>query len=396
MDILYFNNDWDADNRTSSHHIARALARHHRLVYFECPGLRPPRASGHDLQRAAAKVRIASAPPRRVAEGLAVATLLQLPFHGRPVLERLNRQVMLALVRRAMRRLSVRRPVAWFGQPHLAPLLGTMGEVLDVYYCIDDFPALPGVNQTAVRAMDEAMTRGADVVFVASRPMLERKRGQASRLHYSPHGVDHAHFARSLEEETSVADELAALARPVVGYIGLVERWVDLDLIAGLARARPHWSFVLVGRIAVDPGGLVRLPNVHLLGPRPYERLPEYAKGFDVALMPYLLNDQVLHSNPIKLREYLAAGRPVVSVPLPEVEGFAGVVRMAVGPEGFLAAIEAALAEDGPAARRRRSEYVRPMSWEACVQRAMAVVEAALDERHDGRVAAAYAEGGVR
>lgn len=382
MDILYFNNDWNADNRTSSHHIARELARHHRVVYFECPGLRTPRATGRDLRRSVTMIRTALARPRPIANHMTVSTLLQIPLHGRPGLKRLNSAVMLGQVRRTMRHLRVRRPLAWFGQPHLTPLLGRMGEILDVYYCIDDFAALPGVDPPAVRAMDEEMTRRAHVVFVASRPMLDRKRGQAARLHLNPHGVDHAHFARSLDAATPIAAEVAALPRPVVGYIGLVERWLDLDLLGAIAAARPQWSFVLVGRLAVEPNGVDRLPNVHLLGPRPYERLPEYARGFDVALMPYLLNDQVLHSNPIKLREYLAAGRPVVSVPVPEVERFAEVVHLARGPEGFLRAIEDALGERDPAAARRRSEYVRPMSWEACVHRAMEIVEATLAERN--------------
>ncbi len=396
MDILYFNNDWHADNRTSSHHIARALARRHRVLYFDCPGLRPPSASGRDLRRAAAKVASALAAPRPTPEGLTVATLLQLPFHGRPALERVNRLAMLALARRAMRRVGMRRPVAWFGLPHLVPLLGRLGEVLDVYYCIDDYAALPGVNAAAVRAMDEEITRRADLVFVASQPVLERKRGQAARLVLNRHGVDHPHFARALEEGTRVAAEVAALPRPVIGYMGLVEHWLDLDLIAAIAAARPAWSLVLVGRPAVDPATLPRLPNVRLLGARPYGRLPEYVKGFDVALMPYRLNDQVLRSNPIKLREYLAAGRPVVSVPVPEVERFAEVVRLARGPEAFVAAIEAALAEDDPAARRRRSEYVRPMSWEACAERALDRVEAALAERREAPAEPALAEGGLR
>jgi len=398
-DILYFNNDWNPDNRTSSHHIARELARRHRLIYVECPGLRPPSASTHDLRRAFAKIRMALGPPRQVSEQCALTTLLQLPFHGRPALELLNRRIMLALVRRTLRRLGVRRPVAWFGLPHLLPLLGRVGEAVNVYYCIDDYAALPGVNAEAVRAMDEEMTRRADVVFVASGPMLERKRGQSEHLHLNPHGVDHAHFARSLDEATPVAPEVSVLPRPVVGYIGLIERWLDLDLLRAIATAHPEWSIVLIGRVAVNVESLARLPNVHFPGQRPYDRLPEYAKGFDVAIMPYLLNDQVRNSNPIKLREYLAAGRPVVSVRVPEVERFTEVVRLADGPGDFIAAIQAALAEDGRATRRQRSEYVRAMSWTACVDRALKVVEGTLAERGlaaSDAACSARGRGGIR
>src|SRR5438045_4083846 len=160
--ILYFGNDWSADNRTSSHHIARWLAQRHQVYYVECPGLRAPKTSGRDFKKILSKLWRSVSGSRRVAEGIKVRTLFQLPFHRFAFVRRLNRFLITATMRWMMWRERIRRPITWFMVPHLAGVVGRLKEQLSVYYCIDDYATLPDVNQAAVRRMDEELTRKAD------------------------------------------------------------------------------------------------------------------------------------------------------------------------------------------------------------------------------------------
>src|SRR5205807_9747142 len=160
-----------------------------------------------------------------------------------------------------------------------------------------------------------------------------------------------------------VPEEIAKLPRPILGYFGLIaDDWVDVPLLVHLAKRFPQASLVLIGKTTMDVSALESLPNVHLLGRKPYETLPAYSKGFDVALIPFPVSEVTLNANPLKAREYLAAGLPVVSTPIPEVEVL-GTCRIGGTAEQFARQVEAALAAPGPLARR--SETMRQHSWQA-------------------------------
>jgi glycosyltransferase involved in cell wall biosynthesis len=377
--IVFFGNDWAAENRTSSHHIARWLSRGHPLLYVECPGLRPPTAGGRDLRKIARVLLAALRGPVPTGEGPLRWTLAQLPFHRLGWARRINRGLGGMLLRFHLRRLGFEQPVLWFMVPHAGHLVGRLGEALSVYYCIDDYAALPGVDRAAVEAIDRELAARADLVFVASDTLLEGKRAVNPRTAVSPHGVDVAHFGRARDPGLPVPADLRALSRPVVGFFGLIEEWIDLDLVAYLADARPTWQFVLIGRVAVAADRVPRRANIHYLGRRAYDTLPAYGKGFDAAIIPYRLTRQVLHSNPIKLREYLAMGLPVVSVRAPEIEKFADVVRIADSREAFLGALDEQLARPEPAgAAEARLRRAAGMSWGSRLTEVEAAVSASL------------------
>jgi glycosyltransferase involved in cell wall biosynthesis len=378
--ILYFGNDWDAENRTSSHHVARWLAaKGYRVIYVECPGMRAPRASGRDLRKIFHKLRLALRGPRPQPEGLVVQTLIQIPLHRFALIRVLNRLLITLWMRALLFWSGARDPITWFVAPHLAPVAGHLGERLTVYYVTDDHASLPGVDVAAVRAMDEELTRKADVVFVASDTLLEAKSRLNACVHVAPHGVDVAHFAGARDPALAIPPDAAGLRGPIVGFFGLIERWIDLDLVAWLAERRPEWTFLLIGRVAVPEPEVPRRPNLVYLGRRPYESLPAYGKSFAAAIIPYRLNAQVLHANPLKLREYLAMGRPIVSVSTPEIDKFAAHVRIARTREEFLAHLDAAvtsgLTETQLAAQ---STLVATMTWDANIRRVVEIVEGQL------------------
>jgi glycosyltransferase involved in cell wall biosynthesis len=384
LGIVYFGNEWFAENRTSSHHMARRLAGRAPLLYVDSPGMRPPSASGRDIRRIWNKLSQAMRRPTRVLPDLWHCTVPQLPWRGLPGVDRLNRWFGAWAVRRAMRHAGIDRAVLWFVVPHPSFMLDAVPHELAIYYCIDDYAAHPGVDAERIRACDTMLTTRADHVFVAPPALVPAKQAANPATSFSPHGVDVDLFALAQAASTPVPARAAALGHPVIGYFGLIAAWTDVGLIEWLAQQRPQWNFLLVGHASVDVSALERLPNVTLVGPQPYETLPGWAKAFDVAIIPYRLNQQVRNANPLKLREYLATGKPVVSVPTPEVDRFSAVLSVAERREDFLAAVEAALHDEAPDRAGQRMAAVREMSWEHRAQASFEIAMRALAHKRTG------------
>ena len=186
----------------------------------------------------------------------------------------------------------------------------------------------------------------ATVVFASSRFLEAKCRVIAgNRVHYMPHGVEHAKFATALAPTLPIPPDLLSLKSPVIGFYGNINDWIDFALIKQLAEQRPAWSFVLIGPVYCDVTLFTGVPNVHLLGRREHTELPAYCKGFDAAIIPYRLDHPRMESvNPVKLRELLAAGVPVVASDLPEVRDISRYIHIARTPEDFLTGLERFLA----------------------------------------------------
>jgi glycosyltransferase involved in cell wall biosynthesis len=281
-------------------------------------------------------------------------------------------------MRRATRRLGFKRLLTWFVVPHPGALAKRFGEKLTVYYCIDDYAAFPGMDAEAIQAADDQLTRTADVVFVASPALVEKKRELNPNAHFSPHGVDYDLFAKASDPSVTPAEGVRSLPHPVIGYFGVLGDWIDHELLIYLARSRPNWTFLFLGHTAGDVSDLRALPNIVLAGPKPYEELPLWARVFDVAIYPNRLNRQVKHANPLKIREYLASGKPVVSITTPVTSQFAELLYLADTHEDFLAAIERALREETPERRAARMNSVAAMSWDARFRETLQIVAGAL------------------
>jgi glycosyltransferase involved in cell wall biosynthesis len=379
--VVYFGNDWQAENRTSSHHVAARLALTMPVLYVDSPGLRAPQASGRDLRRAFRKISSALRKPVQVGPNLWRCTVPQLPFRRIPGVEIFNRLFSRWAVKRNSRVLGNRKRISWFVVPHPGFLAKHLGEDLCVYYCIDDYAAHPGVDTALIAERDRQLSQRADLLFVAPPALLEAKRALNPNTRFSPHGVDVELFAKAMDRATEVPAAARDLTHPVVGYFGSIHEWIDIELIEWLAKQRPQWTFLLVGHAAINVSALRALPNVVLAGAQPYAQLPAWAKAFDVAIIPYRHNRQVENANPLKLREYLATGRPVVSVGNPEINKFARWVRIAEGHDAFLGELDGALREDTPAAMAERVASVASQSWDARVVEVLQEVNAALARR---------------
>ena len=376
--IVYFGTGWFGENRTSSHHVADRLSRYAPLLYVDVPGIRAPQATARDWRKMGRILQSAIRPACRLENGMWHMTVPQIPFRGLPGVPALNLLLGTLLIKRAVRKIGARRIVTWFLQAHVGAMAGRFGEELVVYYCTDDYASLPGVDATAIRAMDDNLTRRADLVFVTSARILERKKPLNRSLFLAPHGVDAELFGQVADPDFAADERAASLRHPIIGFFGLLAAWIDTELLRYLAEQRPNWTFLLVGSASVPIDHLLKLPNVVMPGPQPYRTLPRWAKAFDVAIIPYRLNEQVLSANPLKLREYLATGKPVVTVRTPEVDRFAHCVRIADTPAAFLRAIEQSLATDTPAQHAERRAAVAPMTWDARVSEVWQTVRAHL------------------
>jgi glycosyltransferase involved in cell wall biosynthesis len=360
--MLCFSHDWNGDPLSKTH-LMRLLARDNRVLWVNSIGYRAPSVSRRDISRAFKKLVAALQPIREPEPNLFVLNPLAIPAYGLGAVRALNTHLLRLQIKHAMHRLGFRRPINWVFNPAASLVAGTLGEEMLVYYCVDEYTAFKGVASEALTAMEERLLRRADLVVVSAQRLHESKARLNPRTALVRHGVDFHHFRRALDPGTSVAEEIACLPRPILGYFGLIaEDWVDVELLAHVARRFPHASLVLVGKVTRDVSALERLPNVHLLGRKPYATLPSYCKGFDAALIPFPVSEVTLNANPLKAREYLAAGLPVVSTPIPEVEVL-GQCHIGATPEEFCRQIEIALAAPGP--RADRSETMRDHTWGA-------------------------------
>jgi glycosyltransferase involved in cell wall biosynthesis len=381
LGVVYFGNDWHSENRTSSHHMAMRLAASMPVLYVASPGLRAPQASGRDFKRLVRKLLAAFKPPTQIGERLWLCTVPQIPFRRLPGVDAINRVFGLWSVQRALRKAGFGERITWFVVPHPGFMAKRLGEKLCVYYCIDDYAAHPGVDANLIAARDRELTRLADLVFVAPPTLLASKREINPHTVFAPHGVDVDLFGKAQDPATEIPAAARDLPRPIIGYFGSIHEWIDVELIEWLARERPQWTFLLIGHAAVDVGRLRALSNIHLAGTQAYATLPAWAKSFDVAIIPYRLNRQVENANPLKLREYLACGKPVVSVRNAEIEKFSRWVRIADGREAFLDAIEGALRDERPEMPAERRAAVADQTWDRRVADVLGEVAAALARR---------------
>jgi glycosyltransferase involved in cell wall biosynthesis len=290
--------------------------------------------------------------------------------------------------------------IQWFYTPMPArTMLGAFGERAVVYDCMDELAQFRFAPPD-LTSRERLLMACADIVFTGGYQLYASKARYHDNVHFFGCGVDAEHFARARSEQTVVPPELAGLPRPVLGYFGVVDERLDYELIDRLAAAFSRGSVVFVGPLAkVDPRELPQQPNLHWLGQRAYDELPEHVKGFDVCLMPFALNEATEYINPTKTLEYMAAGKPIVSTAVPDVvRNFAPIVRVAHSIDSFIDQAGAAVASGVSDAERIEAGIgrARAASWESIVSAMDRLMVAAISDRAGERMEAARARSARR
>jgi glycosyltransferase involved in cell wall biosynthesis len=374
--------DWDTELWTNQHHLMSRLARDNRVLFVESLGLRRPQIAGRDLARIARRLRRGVAPPRAV-DGLHVLSPLVIPLHANRFVRALNARLLPALVRRAARRLGMREPILWAYVPQAEVLIEALDPSLVVYHCVDDIAAHELIDTASFRAAEDRFAARADLVLASAPALAKRLRTVSENVIDAPNVADTELFSKALTPSPPAPSDPAmeSLPSPRIVFTGaIVATKLDLRLLVELARRRPSWSFALVGPVGPgDPhtnvSALAAEPNIHLLGRRSYEQLPNVLRAADAGLIPYARNELTNSIFPMKVYEYLAAGLPVIATPLPALTNVAEV-QTAEDADGIARLLERALSDDSPELRAERSQMAAAHSWDRRLEEIAAAIDA--------------------
>jgi glycosyltransferase involved in cell wall biosynthesis len=293
--------------------------------------------------------------------------------------------ITLGQIKRFLTEHAFDQPIVWTYQPETVEILDRLPADLVVYDCVDEHAAVPYYASSpkraeALRRAEVALMEKADLVITTSRYLYERKRRHNHHTYLVHNVADADHFGQAMSDKTSIAKEVAQLTHPIAGFVGAISSYkLDTKLLEYAARACPDWQFVLIGPIGFDDqttdvSMLSKKANVHLLGTRPYQDLPRYIKAFDVCIIPYQINDYTMGVLPIKLFEYLASGRPVVTTDLPSFADYCDLVHIADTQEEFVRLLSEAVAHDTASQRERRLAVARENTWEKRTAQILALI----------------------
>lgn len=363
--FIVFSDDW-GEHPSSCQHLFRQLLPGHRVIWVNTIGMRAPKFTLGDLRKIVRKVAkmFASRASGNTAVDAAprpeVCQPFMLPFSAVGAVRGFNRRSVIRDVRRRARALGVARPVVVSTVPNACDYVDAFGAERIVYYCVDDFSQWPGLEHALVREMEASLVSKADVLIATSRNLYARLSAAGRSVQLLTHGVDLEHFSRIASREHAC---LAQIPGPRVGYFGLFDERSNQALLAAVARAMPDVSFVITGPVVTDVSSLRACPNVHFTGPLPYRELPELIKGLDALFIPYVVDEFTDSISPLKLKEYLVTGKPVVVTPIAEARLNPEFLSLAATPVDWVNALRAALAGDSAARRAAALVSLQDESW---------------------------------
>lgn len=358
--LVVFGEDW-ASHPSSTQHLMPYIAEDFDVVWINSIGLRKPSFSVKDLKRVWQKLRAklfggrrpsnrAAAPPFPVVNPLVIP--LSSSFFGRW----LNRRLLAAQVRPLLK--QGEEVWVWSSLPSAIDYHGLFGEIRWLYYCGDDFSALAGVDHEQVRPREKQMIEQASHIWVASDELKQRLAEAENRITVIEHGVDVQKFSSNSERPQEVPANM-----PILGFYGAIADWIDQDLLIDIATQLPHWQLMLIGPQLVDVSRLQKLPNVLLLPPKPHEALPSYLQHWQAAILPFKDCTQIRACNPLKLREYLASGTPVLSVNFPALKPYRDLVCVITDGGDAASALERIPETENQQRRFQRQQSMMGESW---------------------------------
>lgn len=373
--VLFSTADWDNPFWTNKQHMALHLAdRGYKVLYIESLGLRKIAVSSGDWLRIFRRLKRFFSGVKRRGERIWVFSPVVLPLHHIPAVQRFNNWALRMQLKFWMWRLGFKNSVAWTYNPMVLDLIRELGLEYLVYHCVDDLSAAPRLPKERIEFEESRLLKEADAVFVTSQVLFEKMKGKTKGLlRYYPNVADYNHFKKARSVDLPVPQELEAIRKPRIGFVGAISSYkLDFNLIAEAAEKRPAWNWVLIGKVGEgDPhtdASLLMKPNIHLLGPKPYEELPGYLKAMDAVMLPCCLNEYTKSMFPMKFFEYLSAGKQVVATDLPSLRPYREAFTLADTADDFINALEKILSGE-VSYTPVMDELARQNTWEGRLDR---------------------------
>jgi len=382
--VCFTNTDWWAHNPQPVSRIMEAFSKHTKVLFVNTISPRiPPIFSSSFLRRLKRKlpslIRVFGKPM----PNFYVFNPLVLPLTGNTLIPKLNHCLLLIQIRVLLFLLGFKRPIFWVENLTAIKLIDRLTYKLLIYVCNDKWDKTRYIKEKeTLQLFDEQMVKRAHVILCVSRAIHRYYKEKAeNRVYYMPHAVNYVHFSKDRLLDRELPSDIKNIPHPIIGYYGSLTDSNDLDLLFYCAKKRPDWSFVLIGRITDgDFRPLEQLSNVYMLGFKKYEELPLYTMCFDVCLLFWKITEWIKYCSPLKTKEYLAMEKPIVSVPIPEIEEeFSDLISIAHTKENFLNAIEHELKTDNSEKKEKRISRVRGDTWERYVEKVSSILELKLE-----------------
>ncbi|KGJ86542.1 glycosyltransferase [Colwellia psychrerythraea] len=354
--LIVFGEDWGA-HPSSTQHIVKVLGQNRPVIWLNSIGLRKPRLTQHDLVRMFNKVKsfiVDQQKSNKTKEGnknsnndndsrFIIINPLVFPCASNWFTLKLSKTILKWQLKFACKKLDLTDAIIWASLPTTVDYLELFDKAPCVYYCGDDFNSLAGVDHQFVSQKEGELIKKSSYIFTASEKLLGKF--PSSKAVNIPHGVNFSLFSKQVN---SIPGDLP-LGRPIAGFYGSISNWLDQDLLVQTIKALPHWRFVFIGKIDCDVDKLEQFSNVYFLGTKPHTDLPKYIQNWNVAILPFVNNKQIQMCNPLKLREYLASGTPIVTTDFNALNGYRKYLQIADAAKPFYQAILLANAEIVPA-----------------------------------------------
>ena len=354
QDLIVFGEDWGA-LPSSTQQLIKHLALTRDVIWVNSIGLRQPKFNRRDIQRIWHKLLALTTSTRqlkatKVAPTFTVINPTTIPAPTSYLARFIAKQLLSFQLKKILKKHRIVDPVLWISLPTAVDVVGMLGESAVIYYCCDDFDALEGVDHNTVKICEDQLLECADLVLTSSDVLTEKLGHHAITIE---HGVDYQLFSNP----TNIATDLPDNGNPTAGYYGSIASWVNIELLQQVISQLPDWNFVFIGEITVDVSKLKQFNNVYFLGSRPHHQLPQYSQHWTVSLLPFRHNSQIYACNPFKLREYLAAGRPIISTNFPALTPYSNLVDIVTSPTEMLKALQ----------RAKDNSYIDPLKRQAVV-----------------------------
>jgi len=366
--VIFSSDDWGW--KTSKYQLSTRFSKNNKVLFVSSIGFRSPKASAQDIYRILNKLKSFFRGIRKVDSNLHVLAPLVIPFNFVPYREKINAVLIRLQLKYAFIKLEIKTPYVFVFSQNWCDYVEHIKRRRLIYYCIDEHSGFDGIEKEKFNKLDKKMASISEFIFCSSYKLYEKYIKRNSSTFYMPHGVNYELFSSAINDKSLVLpDDLKNIPKPIFLFFGHISYdWIEVELLKYIAKNRPEWFIVLLGRYSVAEDEFAGYPNIVYLGEKDITELPAYCKGSDVGLIPFVKSELTDNCNPLKLPEYASAGLPVVSTDIPEVRKQSGLSRIGKSYDEFLQECEIASLHSERQSAMDRSNSMSEHTWDHRVE----------------------------